>query len=282
MSSSIHKAFSKFILFLVMVIIFVAFWRQIATNDTAGKLFGEIMNNLPFSKQISDTICSVMGWKLNPSSLTQSDVWGNDVSQKHFLTELTKLAVLACLQPVAGRLLARWFLRLPDDLKNWEEQEEYMDSGVYRAKEFLVSLLSAPLVAIFVPWIISDLYDWLDQRLNGSAPQMVIIFIILIGALLLSSVNGMFSFYQFAHIGARRLYATGILWRLLVTCAMPLLNTFLTTALCYWIYLAFLNNSDGQKFWSIVSLIVYLLIFDIAMTGLKQAIVGVSYPRRRF
>ena len=50
MSSSIRKAFSKFILFLIMLVVFVTFWRQIATDDTLNKFIGEIMSNLPFSK----------------------------------------------------------------------------------------------------------------------------------------------------------------------------------------------------------------------------------------
>jgi hypothetical protein len=280
MSSSIRKAFSKFILFLIMLVVFVTFWRQIATDDTLNKFIGEIMSNLPFSKQITDTICKVMKWNLDPSSLVSGNVWGNDVSQKNFLTELTKLAVLACLQPLIGRLVAATFLRMPSNLRDWQDREEYMDSAPYRVKEFIINLITVPLVALLASWLITQLYDWLNQTLNGSVPQMVIIFLILVGALLLLSMNGMFTPLQYAQIGTGRLLATGILWRLLVTAAMPLLNTFLTTALCYWIYLAFLNNSDSAKFWSIVSLIGYLLLFNIAMTAMKQAIVGVSYPRR--
>lgn len=284
MSSSIHSAIRKFILFIIMLFVFVHFWRQISTNDTLNKFVAEIMSNLPFCKIITDKLCTIMKWKLNPTSLVAGNRWGNDVTAEHILTETTKLAVLACLQPIVGYFLPRTILRLPrayiegdGPQSNWEYQDEYMNRTGYRVREFVANVISAPLVAMLASWIIGKLYALVDLKLNHSAKPVIIIFIILIIALLLLSMIGMFHSGQYAAVGAGRLFFTGLLWRLLITTAAPLFNTFCTTALCYWIYLAFINDAGSQKTWSIISLIGYLIIWDIGFTFLRRAVLRPSY-----
>lgn len=284
MSSSIHSAIRKFILFIIMLFVFIYFGRQISTNDRLNAFVAEIMSNLPFCKIITDKICTIMNWKLNPTSLVAGNKWGNDLSTKHILIETTKLAVLACIQPLVGYFLSRTLLRLPQDYtngdgpqRNWEYQEEYMNRTGYRLREFIADIIAAPIVAIFVPQIIDQLYDQVDTKFNHATKPIINYFIVLIIVLLLLSIIGMFRLNQYARVGAGRLLFTGILWRLIITTAAPLFDTFCSTALCFWIYLAFVNDAGSQKTWSILSLIGYLIIWDVAFTFLRHAVLRTSY-----
>ena len=128
-----------------------------------------------------------------------------------------------------------------------------------------------------VPQIIDQLYDQVDTKFNHATKPIINYFIVLIIVLLLLSIIGMFRLNQYARVGAGRLLFTGILWRLIITTAAPLFDTFCSTALCFWIYLAFVNDAGSQKTWSILSLIGYLIIWDVAFTFLRHAVLRTSY-----
>ena len=67
---------------------------------------------------------------------------------------------------------------------------------------------------------------------------------------------------------------TAILWRILVTLLSKMGTTFITNAMCLWVYIAILHGVEGEIATSIIALIVWLVIMDFGMKCLKYAIVA--------
>lgn len=255
MSDFANKLFSKLMILIVIVLFIVAFRESILTDDALSDVFAQLMGALPFSEVIAEVICQILKYSYEIPLITTSSV----------LEDLLKLAIMACIQPLVGRFLSMLFLRLPAyTAGDYEEQEKYMKKLPYKCKEALVTVVSAPLVALAAANLTAAMSGYINQRFGPTAASVIgAAAVVVIGAISLWSLLA-------AGVSAK----VAITWRLLVTFLSKMATTFMTNALCLWIYAAFLGAVEWQIVSAIVTLIVWLILADLFVQGLQRKIVS--------
>lgn len=265
MSRIFDKFLYKLIVLLIIVGVVVGFRETIITDKAVAAAFGELMGAFPFAKQISDTICGIMGYAYGTASFV--------VSTSSVLTDILKLLIMALIQPLIMGLLTAIFLPLPSNPRNqilstprpqWEMQEEYMNSFGYKIKALLLSVAAAPFIALLSANILDQMTAWISRTFGtaGNAFGLVIMII----------VAGVLSMLVLVSGGTT--WKTAALWRLLVTVLQASAATIGTNVICLWIYLAVISGAHGQAATGVVTLFVWLLIMDLVAQLFKRAIVG--------
>ena len=225
---------------------------MILTDNNVSAAFGALMGTLPFAKQITDAICKVMKYQYTIPGISVSSVF----------TDFLRLAVMACIQPFLVRILSAVFLQVPNG--DYYQREEYMDSLGYRSKEMILTIITAPLIAIAASNISAAIYNAIISNFStlGAILWGIVTSLIIIGI----------SIIPLLAIGVS--VGTAIAWRLLVTLSAQMVTTFATNTICLWIYLSFTRGIQKQIVVSILSLIIWLIIMDFGMQCLRRAVVS--------
>ena len=148
MSKLFDKFLTKMLAVIVIIVFIIGFREMILTDDNTATAFGALMGMLPFAEVVTDVICKIMRYQYEIPVISTASVW----------TDLIRLALMACLQPIIVGLLTAMFLPLPAGMDSYE-REVYMDSFRYRAKELLLTIISAPLLALVASWFSAFLFD---------------------------------------------------------------------------------------------------------------------------
>ena len=263
MSKILDKLWVKIIAIIIILLFLIGFKEMVFTDPDTSKAFGALMGSLPFAKQIADVVSTLLGFQNSiPPIISVSSV----------LTDIFKLPIMACVQPLCVALLMRIFLPLPHvrnqilftGMKEYEIQEEHMSSVGYQLKELVITVLTAPVFAVVSAKIADWLFNWLSNNLGGwyAIVAGIISIIVSIGL----------SMIPLLIIGVS--FGTALAWRLLVTLAGKIITTMVTNALCISLYIAVYNGVGSKIGQNIVALIVWLIIADIGMQLLQKAVIG--------
>lgn len=261
MSKIFDRFFAKIIALIVIIVFVVTFREMILTDTYTSAAFSSLMGTLPFSKMIVDVVNKILKYNYSIQSITVTST----------IKDIFKLAIMACIQPLVVGLLTKIFLPLPkarnqillSGYKQYESQEEYMNSAGYRIKSMIITILSAPFLAVLSAWLTSLLFSWASSTF-GDIGAIIVGGIATLLALGLSLIPLLIS----VAIG------TAILWRLLVTVLGGTAKTFLTNALCLLIYVSIIKGIPEQTAFSVIALIVWLIIADMGMRLLMKSVVG--------
>lgn len=254
MSKLIDKLLYKILVIIIIVLFIVAFRELIITDRDVSTAFGALMGLLPFSKMISDVTCSILKYQYSIPLITTSSL----------LMDFIKLAFMAFIQPLVVGLLSALFLRIPSSYTDYRGREIYMETFGYRAKELVLTVLTAPVLAIGASWFAT----WLLTYFTSTFGNVVSTILGVLSVMLLGAV----SLRPLLTVGIT--LGTAILWRILVTFLSKMGTTFITNAMCLWVYIAILHGVEGEIATSIIALIVWLVIMDFGMKSLKYAIVS--------
>ena len=257
MSKLFDKFLTKMLAVIVIIVFIIGFREMILTDDNTATAFGALMGMLPFAEVVTDVICKIMRYQYEIPVISTASVW----------TDLIRLALMACLQPIIVGLLTAMFLPLPAGMDSYE-REVYMDSFRYRAKELLLTIISAPLLALVASWFSAFLFDLLISTFGTPGS-------ILLGAL---SVIGLSAVSLVPLLVTGTAVGTVIAWRLLVTLGSKMVTTFVTDAFCLAVYVAILGGIQEHIATSIVALVIWLIIMDLGVNALQHAVVGI--PKR--
>jgi hypothetical protein len=251
MSAIFDKFITKLLAVIVVVLFVVGFRELILTDSNVSAAFGSLMGTLPFAKIIVDVICKIMKCQYQIPLVTTSKV----------ISDLLRLAVMACLQPLVG-WISLLFLRVPAG--NYRDREEYMNSLGYRLKDLIFTVITAPLVGFAAAYLTSYICNFFTSN-YGTVVSTVLGIGTLIGVSILSLVP-----LLLANVST----GTAIAWRVLVTLGSKMATTFLTNALCLWVYVACIYGGQGEIFVSVLSLIVWLILADLGVKCLQRAVVA--------
>ena len=258
MTQLFDKFLTKMMAVIVIILFIIGFREMILTDDNIATVFGALMGTLPFAEVVAEIICNILRYHYELPVISTTSVW----------TDLIRLAIMACLQPIIVGLLTAIFLPMPEG-KSIDEQEAYMNSFRYRAKDFVIKILSAPLLALAAAWISSLLFNFFIDTF-GTAVS------ILLGTL---SVIGLGAVSLVPLLVTGTSVGVAIAWRLLVTLGSKMVATFITECFCLAIYVALLGGIQGQIATSIIGMVIWLIIMDVCITALQRAVVGV--PKKR-
>lgn len=252
MTGTISKVFSKLVAIIVILMFVLVFREMILTDKDVSTAFGGLMGALPFAKQITDVVCKVMKYQDSVPAITANSL----------IADFLKLAVMASIQPPVIALLSRMFLRVPDG--SYYEREEYMKGFGYRMKEMVITILSSPLLALLAAHLTTLISDYLTANFGAW----------------LSGLLGVLSVAVMTLISTIPLCIAGLtvgaalVWRVAVTLLGKMATTMGTNVICLWIYLSIAGGLSSQTLAGVFSLIIWLVIMDIGMQMIKQAIVA--------
>ena len=256
MSKLVDKLIYKILAIIVIVMFIAAFRELIITDKDVSTAFGAWMGILPFSKKISDMICKIMGYKYSIPLITTSS----------FITDLIRLAFMSALQPLVIGILSAIFLTLPSSIKDYADREDYMNSLTYKVKELILTIVTAPALAILSSHFSTWLFTYFTNTFGNTLAAIlgIVSTTVLGGAslvpLLLKNVS----------------FLTALLWRIVITFGYGMGTTYITNAMCIWVYLAICNGMEGQVATSVVSLIIWLIIMDFGLKCMQYAVVGAT------
>ena len=240
---------SRYLLFCVY-----AFRELIVTDKDTSIAFGTLMGLLPFAKVISDVVCKILKYQYSIPLITTSS----------FLTDLIRLAFMAFIQPLVVGLFTAIFLRIPSSYTDYHDREKYMETFGYRVKELMLTVLTAPILAIIASWFST----WLFSYFANTFGDVVSVILGILSVIILGTVSIIPLLIGGVAVG------TAILWRIIVTLLSKMGTTFITNAMCLWVYIAILHGVEGEIATSIIALILWLFIMDFGMNCLKYAIVA--------
>lgn len=252
MSNLFNKMWSKLLAVVVIVLFVIGFREMILTDSNVSTAFGALMGTLPFAKQVIDIICKVMKYQYAISSVTSTGLIG----------DFLKLAIMASIQPFIVGILSFLFLRVPSG--TYYEREEYMNGTSYRIKEMIITIITAPLIALAAAYITSFVSNYLSRNFGGWLSSILGIVVVVI----MSAISIIPLLMGGIALG------TAILWRVVVTLLGKMATMMGTNVICLWIYLSIVCGFHTQTFIAIISLIVWLIIMDFAMQSIKRAIVS--------
>lgn len=249
MSELVGKTLAKLIAIVVIAGFVLGFREAVLTDKTLSAAFGGLMGAIPFAKLITDQVCRILKY-------------GNSIpviSGTSVLADLLKLAVMALIQgPVIG-FLTSIFLKVPSS-----GQEDYMKSAGYSAKSMIFKIVTAPFLAVAAAWISDWLLTWIQGSFGVAASAFLGIGTVS-AAVLLSTLW---------LIRAGLSFGQALLWRLTITLGGKMTFTFLINAICLLIYVALLGGVEEAVWIAIISLILVLMVEELAMDLMKRAIVG--------
>lgn len=251
MSKLFNKFLAKLLAVIVIILFIVAFREAILTDSNISEAFGELMGLLPFAEVISNAVCTVLKCQYEVPVVSTTSV----------LTDLIRLAFMACFQPIIVGFLTAIFLPLPKT-RDYRTREDYMDSLGYRAKELVVTVLSAPLLAALAAWLSSALFGFFLDTF-GAIISVILGILVVLGLGAVSLVPLLIGGLTFG---------TAIVWRLAVTFGAKMVTTFITNAFCIGVYVAFIGGVQGKIATSIVALIIWLIVMDLGVNCLQRAV----------
>lgn len=251
MSKLIDKLLYKILAIIIIILFIVAFRELIVTDKDTSIAFGTLMGLLPFAKVISDVVCKILKYQYSIPLITTSS----------FLTDLIRLAFI---QPLAVGLFTAIFLRIPSSYTDYHDREKYMETFGYRVKELMLTVLTAPILAIIASWFST----WLFSYFANTFGDVVSVILGILSVIILGTVSIIPLLIGGVAVG------TAILWRIIVTLLSKMGTTFITNAMCLWVYIAILHGVEGEIATSIIALILWLFIMDFGMNCLKYAIVA--------
>ncbi|MCI5700920.1 MAG: hypothetical protein MR308_11180 [Lachnospiraceae bacterium] len=255
MSKLFDKFLAKILAIIVIILFVVAFREMILTDDDISTAFGSLMGMLPFAEDITDAVCKIMKCQYEIPVVTASSA----------MTDLIRLAFMACLQPIVGGLLTAIFLPLPKGMDAYE-QEEYMDSFGYKVKELILTVISAPLLALAASWLSSWVFEFFLNQFGAIVST-------LLGLLVVAGL-GAVSLVPLFVTGTA--VATAVSWRLLVTFGSKMITTFVTNIFCLAVYVAFVGGIEKQITTSVLALIVWLIVMNFGLKCLQYSVVRKS------
>ena len=103
MSKLFDKFLTKMLAVIVIIVFIIGFREMILTDDNTATAFGALMGMLPFAEVVTDVICKILRYQYEIPVISTASVW----------TDLIRLALMACLQPIIVGLLTAMFLPLP-------------------------------------------------------------------------------------------------------------------------------------------------------------------------
>ena len=255
MSKSSGSFFSKLIGIIVVVVFIIIFRDLIITDKTVYTAFSGLLNALPFSKIIISNICRIMKYNY---SLPESPTAGIG-------TDIMKLLIMACIQPLFVSVLSMIFLKIPSKLGS-DEAISFVKRPSYKIKEILITIITAPILALIAAWVTTSVFDYFTNNFNAIiATVLKVLSAIIVGTLSLTPL-----------LLAGTAVGIAVLWRLFVTIGAKVLETFVTNVLCLWIYLAIINGIPVQVYSSIMTLVIWLLVMDFFVKFLQRTIVGIG------
>lgn len=255
MSHLVNKLISKLMILFVVILFIAGFKQSILTDASVSAVFGRLMGSLPFAGLLADVICKIMKYNYEIPLITSSRV----------VSDFLKLAVMACIQPLITGFFSLLFLRLPPETDgDPDAQEKYMNSLPYKCKEALLTIISAPLIALAAAYLTTSISDYLNQSFG---PIMSVVFGVL-------AVIGISAVSLIPLLVGGVTIGVAILWRLVVTLLSKMATTFMTNALCLWIYAAFLSAEGSQILISIFALAFWLIVADFAVRNIQRVIVS--------
>lgn len=252
----------KMVVIITVILVIVGFRELIYTDSTVGAFFSTLIGQIPFAKLISDNVCKVLKFKQNIPIISTVSV----------MSDLLRLAIMALIQPVVMGFLTKIFLPvrrhtnqiLLTTYAEYEMQEKYMNSFSYKIKELALNIIAAPLMALLAAGLTSQFFKILTDRVGNTG-------VISMGTVMIVVIVGL-SIIPLLKAGMS--VGRSVTWRLLITLASSMVNTFMTNALCIVVLLTVLGGVSEQIAGSILALVIWLIAFDCAMTPLKRAIVG--------
>lgn len=251
-SKIVNNLVSKLFVLFVIVLFIVGFRNAILTDKDTGAAFGALMGTLPFAKTITDIVCKILGYQYEIPVITYSSV----------ISDFLRLAVMALIQPLIVALLSVIFLRVPEG--SIEKREAYMEGMGYKMKQMLLTIITAPLIAILAAHITSAVSDYFVENFG-----VVVSTLLGIGAVVAVSALS-----TIVLVATGTALGTALLWRLVVTLLGKMATTMGISALCLCIYVSLLGGMGSQVFVEVFALIAFLIIMDCAMKGVERAIVS--------
>lgn len=250
--SKIFGSLASRLLALFVIVLFVLGFRDsILSDSTISDAFNGLMETLPFAKLIVENVCRIMGYDYALVQMTADSVG----------TDIMKLLIMAFMQPIAVRILSRLFLRMP--AMDVDAAESFMSAPSYRIKEILITILTAPLIAVVASIATTHIFDYFTNNFSAfTAGLFKILSMLFVGGISIIPLLGSVAL------------GTIVAWRIVITVGSALINTLVTNAICLWIYISILSQQSAELFGAIFTLIVWLFLFDFVVNWLRRVIVG--------
>ncbi len=252
MSGFFNKIWPKVITIIVIVLLAIGFKELIYTDTSVSAFFGELMGNLPFSKKIVEVICKIMKYQQSVPLITSSSL----------ISDLLKLAIMACIQPLIVGLFSWIFLKVPNGSSF--DMEKHMSKTSYRIGELFISVLLSPLCALVAANLTAAISNYLTTKIGGLLSSLIGV----LAVILISCISIIPLLYAGMAIGK------ALLWRVLITLLGKMVTTLGTNICCLWLYVAILGGLQSQVLSSILVLIFWLIMMDIIIRGLQSVIVS--------
>ncbi|MBQ4606205.1 MAG: hypothetical protein IJB15_05840 [Clostridia bacterium] len=257
------KAFDTFIIKLIAVVVILSFvtyfGEAILTDSTTKDALFAMMEALPFAKLITRILCNTLKLQYNIPLMTASSV----------LFDICKLTIMACLQPIAGRLVTRFILGSPNTggmsrTQSILAMENYTSRFGYRLKSVLVTVLLTPLLAVLAANLTTALFNWATNTFGTGGS-------ILVGLLSTQAALGLSAVLL---VTFNITLGTALLWVFGVDLLGNLLSVIVTSTFCLYLYLSITTGNNTEILKSIIALVVWLIIMDFGMGLMRGAIVS--------
>lgn len=249
------KIVNKFIVAIITLIIISAAFSMLTNNiERYADGFLEMFEELPFYKPFAQLLVQFLKFEreIKPYSFYE------------FVQDCVKLFLMAFIRPFAVSRFCRVFLRIPQNLSIYE-QEEYMEGITYKLKSMVLNFFITPIAAIFVSLITNDILNYL-KYCCGEVGFYVIAVLIIIATFLLSLIP------LTAHIKI----LTAVLWRLFMTFAGELLNT-LVVMLCSLFLISSIENGNAELlFATITGYIIWIVIFEFVFGLIRTSVASTN------
>lgn len=249
------KIFDKITIVIVALLLIMGFRELVLTDTAVSRFFAELIGMLPFAKQISYPIIAILKCEHSVPIISSIGV----------TESILRLVVMAFLQPLITGTLYRVFLPLPSH-SPFFDLEAYMSSTGYRVKAFFINILSAPLLAACVAWLLAYAMKWLSALLGnvGAILTALLAIVIVFGLSLIPLV-----------IKGTTLLAA-FLWRLLVDLVPELLKVTVTNALCIAFYAALVGGVQNQAVTLLIILFIWLGFWSFGISLMSRCVAKIN------
>lgn len=263
MSRLLSKLLYGVLIICIAVALISVFREQILTNSGLGKLFGIVLDELPFIKTISDMVTKVLGYNYTPPSLTAD----------HFLEDWIKLAVMTLIRPIFIALVMKFFLPLPPRNQILQTSlapmsviyEDYTETIGYKLKALLINIICTIPLALMAGWLIGKFQEVLTAAIGtaGSVTVQIIVLILILG---LSIIRLSSAFRRGNGVQKAALWrGSGFI--------MEMVKTLLTECICVWAYMLLMSQRFLEMLGPLAAFIILCMIIETAVRLMHQAIV---------
>jgi len=234
---------------LIGFILLWCFISSIAENDALQDTILQLVEELPFAKELAQLIINDSKFKSNVPLFSWDD----------FLKNILKLLVMICIR----KPVVIGFYKLFSIFLGKSDRD---DGTIGTVKELIISVIIAPILAFIIAYVTEMLMESFRNKF-GYGWFIVLIIFLIVAAFFLSLLT--------LTVGRNSIsFVNALKWRFGVTLiGETIYNIFITVGSLFVCKALFSGNGE-QLILSILSFLLLLGIIDFAIKNIQYAVVG--------